>query len=170
MALAAVAALLSAMTAYAGNVEVINAQFGLFCQSEAGTPSFMPGTAVPLVAGQTYGWVIGLKSDKPAVHWREEFTLPDAPAQWGSPDGQTELSISADKKVSVVEKDAPLEAGGLILNIWSVAPGDPKGKYSIRVVIDKAVERTFEFNVLDRAQIPNLRCPPLSGQSAAKGS
>lgn len=162
------AALLAMVTAaQAGDkVEVTGAQFGIFCQSETGAVSFMPSTAVPLVVGQGYGWIINLKTDKRTVHWREEFTLPSAPTSWGTPNEGFQPSISPDRKVSVLEQDASLEKGSLIFNTWAVAPGDPIGKYKIRVIVDKAVEHTFEFDVLEPAQVPNAQCPTPKGQNA----
>jgi hypothetical protein len=36
---------------------------------------------------------------------------------------------------------------GLIFNTWSVAAGDPAGKYVIRVFVEGALAKTFEFEV-----------------------
>ncbi len=159
--------------AHAGDkVEVTGAQFGIFCQSETGAVSFVPGTTVPLVTGQAYGWVIKLKTDKPTVHWREEFTLPTAPISWGNPSEDFQPSISPDKKVSVLERDAPLDTAGIIFNSWSVVEGDPEGKYKIRVIVDKTIEQIFEFDVVKpgSAQTPVVQCSTKSVRNAMPGA
>jgi hypothetical protein len=37
--------------------------------------------------------------------------------------------------------------GSIIYNVWTVAPGEPKGRYVIRVTVEGSAERTFEFDV-----------------------
>ena len=55
-------------------------------------------------------------------------------------------SISEDRRVSITEREVEPD-GGVIFNMWVIAPGDPAGRYVIRVIIDGAVERVFEFDV-----------------------
>ena len=98
---------------------------------------------VPLKAGQVYGWRLSLDTAKTTVHFREEFELPLPPQTWGYPEGQR---ISGDRKTSVLEGDAAA-VRGYIGNRWAVAPGDPCGKYTIRVFIEEKLVATFEFDV-----------------------
>ncbi|MBA4274927.1 MAG: hypothetical protein C0436_04670 [Alphaproteobacteria bacterium] len=127
-------------------VKIIDAMFGIINQTESGNTRFTPTTKVPHVVNQEYGWVIMLQTSKPTVHWKETFTLPSAPVIWKVP--QTlKHSLSKDKKTSWMEKDASLADGPFIFNNWSVAEGDPKGHYKIRVTIDNKIEREFNFEV-----------------------
>src|SRR5262245_19526442 len=128
-------------------IEIVRSEFGRFDISQSGEPVFVPATTIPLKAGQGYGWVMLLNTRKAKVKWREEFTLPEAPEAW---DGEVEpnsvRSISEDRRVAVtVQEVEPSE--GVILHSWAVAPGDPTGRYVIRVIVDGSIEEVFEFDV-----------------------
>jgi hypothetical protein len=130
----------------ASETEILRAEFGLFNPPESGDPLFVPTNTVPLVEHQGYGWVINLRTNKSRVRWREEFTLPAAPVTWSAGDIPGDQKISPDRKVSVIDREVEPE-NGMIYNSWSVAPGDPKGRYVIRVIIEDTLERVFVFEV-----------------------
>jgi hypothetical protein len=125
---------------------IISAEFGLFNPPDSGKEPFVPTSIVPLAENQGYGWVILLETRKQKIRWREEFTLPSAPARWGDAGQQGSHAISDNGRVSVLEREVEPEQG-MISNSWSVAPGDPKGRYVIRVIIEGSLERVFEFDV-----------------------
>ena len=131
----------------ASDVEVLQAEFGLFHAPDSGKPSFEPSRTIPLKDGQEYGWFLILKTSRPTVTWREEFTLPSAPQSWGTGEDQGRQRISVDRTTSTTERTVPLDERGLVLNRWAVAPGDPAGRYEIRVFVDGVLVRTFEFEV-----------------------
>lgn len=123
-------------------IEIINAEFGLINNNQ-----FIASDKVPLITGQLYGWRIQLKTNKTKIKWKEQFILPKAPKTWGELnqiDGKN--SISNDKRVSITEREV-IPENGIIYNAWSVANGDPKGRYMIRVLIENQQERVFTFNV-----------------------
>jgi hypothetical protein len=125
--------------------EIVSAEFGLFGAAESGDESFSPSASVPLRDGQAYGWVIVLKTDKPRIKWREEFTLPVAPVRWGG-EGEGRLTVSRDRRTAVTKQtDEPQD--GIISHRWTVAPGDPEGHHVMRVLVDGRLERVFEFDV-----------------------
>jgi len=142
----ALAAITEQVPPSSSDLQVIRADFGLFNPPGSGKPPFVPSRTVPLAEGQAYGWIIHLKATKTKIKWREEFTLPSPPTTWGDAQLQGPQSISEDGRVSITETQVELDAG-VILNIWAVAPGDPAGRYVIRVIIENAVERVFEFDV-----------------------
>jgi len=122
-------------------LQVVRAEFGLFNAS-----GFVPSNKVPLVEGQTYGWRIVLKTNKTKVRWREQFTLPVAPATWGDAEIKGLNKVSNDKRVSVMEREeTPVD--GVIVNSWAVAAGDPVGHHWMRVLIDNRYEHIFQFDV-----------------------
>jgi hypothetical protein len=128
------------------DIQIVRAEFGLFKQDNAGNQSFVPAKTVPLVEGQEYGWMIVLKTKKPTIKWREEFTLPYAPATWGDVEAQGLHTVSTDGRISVMEREiSPVD--GLVFNSWTVAAGDPQGRYVMRVLIDNRYEQIFEFYV-----------------------
>jgi hypothetical protein len=127
----------------AATTEIVRSEFGVFSRTET-QMSFQPATMLNLSDQPEYGWVMQVKTDRPTVHWREEFTLPAPPTSWGTEGFNTQ--VSQDAKTAVTERDVT-PANGLILNAWKVAPGDPKGHYTMRVVVDGIAERTFEFDV-----------------------
>lgn len=127
-------------------VEVVKATFGLFNRQGTDKPSFVPSNVVPLVVDQAYGWVMLIKADVSTVMWREEFTLPAAPATWGGPERLGTRAMSDDGRTVITEREvAPRH--GLIFNLWTVAVGDPAGTYRMRVSIDGHLVHTFEFQV-----------------------
>jgi hypothetical protein len=65
------------------SLEIQRSEFVLVNVDEAGRISLVASNRVPFVTGQGYGWQMFLKTDKPRIRWREEFTLPRAPEIWG---------------------------------------------------------------------------------------
>ena len=127
-------------------LEIVRSEVGRFDVSESGEVVFVPTTTIPLKAGQSYGWVMLLRTSKGKVTWREEFTLPEAPETWDEAEPDSVRSISDDRRVAVTMQEvAPDE--GVIFHSWTVAPGDPSGRYVIRVIVDGALEQVFEFEV-----------------------
>jgi hypothetical protein len=125
---------------------IISAEFGLFNPPDSGKEPFVPTRVVPLTENQSYGWIILLETRKPKIRWREEFTLPSAPSTWGDGVPDASRAICGNGRVSVMEREVEPEQGR-ISNSWSVAPGDPRGRYVIRVIIEGNLERVFEFDV-----------------------
>ena len=126
--------------------EVVRSELVLVYGLETKEPRFEPTRKVPLKPGQSFGWVIELQTHKPKIKWREEFALPAAPETWGPTETQDRRRISEDKKVSVIEREVEIERG-LIYNFWTLAAGDPAGRYVIRVFIEGVRAATFEFDV-----------------------
>jgi hypothetical protein len=129
------------------DIEVLHAEFGLFNPATAGKPVLTPSAVVPFKKGQRYGWLIVLRTTKPKVKWREEFTLPSPPSTWAGDElPAASQTVSQDRMTSIVELDA-IPIDGVIENVWEVAPGDPKGHYIIRVTIDGGNQQVFEFDL-----------------------
>ena len=127
------------------SLQVARAEFGLFHVDESGKTTFVPSKKVPLSVNQGYGWIVTLKTTQAKVKWREEFTLPAAPTTWGD-SAKGSHTVSPDRKVSITEREVAPEHG-VIFNSWAVEAGDPKGRYVIRVTIEKASPIVFEFDV-----------------------
>lgn len=128
------------------NPAVIRAEFGLFNRPDSGKPNFVQTRLVPRVINQGYGWVIVLRDPHSKVKFREEFTLPSRSHTFGEHEFIGSQTVSKDGRVSVIEKEATPEQG-LIYKAWTVSPGDPRGKYLIRVFVDDALAGVFEFDV-----------------------
>jgi hypothetical protein len=73
-------------------------------------------------------------------------TLPSAPQTWSHEDKNRRREISSDRTVSITENEVVPERG-IIFNFWKVAPGDPKGRYIIRVYVEGDLVSTFEFDM-----------------------
>lgn len=123
------------------DVEIVRAEFGVY-KNIVNKRLFVPVNTVPLIVGQEYGWRVEIKTKKPMIKWREEFTLPAAPVTWGN----VEHTVLKDRRVSVMEREVSTSEG-IILNTWSVAKGDPAGRYILRVLIDEQYEQLFVFDV-----------------------
>ena len=122
--------------------EILHATSGVFSSSG---DSFRPTRDVSLAGKDSYGWIIHVRTDKPVVRWREEFTLPAPAANWGV-DGDPQISVDGDGRTSVTEREADA-SDGWIANVWTVSDGDPKGRYVMKVTVDGGPSREFEFDV-----------------------
>jgi hypothetical protein len=120
---------------------VLKAEFGVLVPG-----GFQPSTKVPLREGQGFGWVIELSAAKDRVRWREEIRLPGVPEEWRVADKDSKHSLSADRRTSILERESRIEDGA-IHNFWQLTRGDPKGRYSMRIMIEGMLVSTFEFDV-----------------------
>lgn len=127
-------------------VKVVRAVFGVFNPPDSGEPGFVPTNVVPYRANQSYGWVMMVRTNQTQVKWREEFTLPEAPSTWGPPEQQGKRYMSDDGRTTVTER-VVTPYRGTIANSWSIAPGDPKGRYVMRVSVEAAPPQVFEFEL-----------------------
>lgn len=125
------------------SVEIEQAAVGVFTRTPDGQVDFRPAKTIPMKPDLQFGWVIGLTTTRPTVRWREEFILPEAPETWGPVAGNHQLSD--DRKVSILEREV-VPDGGVVYNVWTTSPGDPKGRHVIRVTIEDAEPVVFEFD------------------------
>jgi hypothetical protein len=121
--------------------KVTKAEFGVIVPG-----GFQPTTKVPLKDGQSFGWVIQLDTQRDLIKWREELRMPAAPKTWQADDKSGKHTVSADRKTSILEREARIE-NGLIYNFWQISPGDPKGRYTMRVMLEGMLVSTFDFDV-----------------------
>ena len=120
---------------------VLKAEFGIVVPG-----GFRPSTKVPLKDGQGFGWVIQLETPRDTIRWREELRLPAAPQTWQADEASGKHTMSADRRTSTLERTARVE-NGMIYNLWQISPGDPPGRYTVRVMIEDLLVSTFEFDV-----------------------
>ncbi|MDZ8186177.1 MAG: hypothetical protein RMX96_15150 [Nostoc sp. ChiSLP02] len=125
---------------------ISNAEFGLKRVDAKGNVTILQTKTVPLQEGIAYGWRMKLKDYQGEVKWREVLRLPKPPQTWGTDNGE-DFSISADGTTSTTRRteSAP---DGTIENFWTIAPGDPLGKYKIEVYVNDRLINTFEFEVI----------------------
>jgi hypothetical protein len=121
--------------------KVLKAEFGVIVPG-----GFQPATKVPFKEGQSFGWVIQVDTKRDTVKWREELRLPSAPQSWQADEQSGKHTVSADRRTSILEREAKVE-NGVIFNFWSIAPGDPKGRYTLRVMLEGMLVSSFEFDV-----------------------
>lgn len=127
-------------------VDIISAEFGLLEPGSPGEMTLTPTTVVPWVANQGYGWKITLRNPPASVAWREEFTLPARPESWGSAGTVGDRTLSADGKTLVTAAQVT-PTQGVIAHSWQILPGDPKGRYVMRVSVEGKLAKTFQFTV-----------------------
>ena len=121
--------------------KILKTEFGVLAPG-----GLRPSTKVPLKEGQSFGWVIQIETRAERVKWREEFTLPAAPQVWQVDEKSGKHTLSPDRATSILEREAKVE-DGLIYNFWTIAPGDPRGRHKIRVMIEGFPVATFDFDV-----------------------
>lgn len=93
-------------------------------------------------AGAVFGWQLQLSEPHKAVYVQEQVILPEA--------GQWEVSalttISDDGRTSVTEY-CDMTSNQIVENFWALSPGDPKGLYTVRLLVDGVHAETFTFMV-----------------------
>ena len=147
IAIAALALQTSASLATSGKLpppapfRVLKAEFGIVVPG-----GLRPSTKVPLKNGQGFGWIIQLDTPRDTIRWREELRLPAAPLTWQADEASGKHTMSADRRTSILERAARVE-NGMIYNLWQISPGDPPGRYTMRVMIEDLLVSTFEFDV-----------------------
>lgn len=159
----------SAAAFHPANVEVIDAQFGVFGADPSGHRVLYETNRFPAITAAPYGWFILFKTDKPTVVWREEFELPIEPPTWGPGEALGIFQVSPDRKTAVTERIIPTRLG-FIANEWRYAPGDPTGKHKMRVYIDGQLIREFGFDIEKVPEGTNPRRNPHRGDDAPSGS
>jgi hypothetical protein len=160
----------SAAAFHPANVEVVEAQFGVFGADPSGRRMLYETDKFPAITAAPYGWFILFKTDKPTVVWREEFELPVAPPTWGPGEALGIFQVSPDRKTAVTERIIPTKLG-FIANEWRYAPGDPTGKHKMRVYIDGQLIREFGFDIEKVPEGANpRRNPHRGGDDSSSGS
>ncbi|MFM2344843.1 MAG: hypothetical protein RLZZ210_1455 [Pseudomonadota bacterium] len=128
------------------NNKVISSTFGIATSfTPTGMPIIVPTNTIPLIPNQMYGWIILLNNTNSHIKWQEEFTLPEKPKTWGEVPLGSRI-ITNNGKTSIMQHEVRNE-NNTIHNVWAVAKGDPKGKYTIRVFADESLVGKFEFEV-----------------------
>jgi hypothetical protein len=127
-------------------VTVLRADFGLVAPPGSAQPTFLPSSTVPLQVDQGYGWVIRVRTPLRTVRVHEVLSLPAAPATWGDPEPGLKRRVSADERTATTETVLPVR-DGVVSQSWAVAPGDPAGRYVLRVRIEDAPQQSFTFTV-----------------------
>jgi hypothetical protein len=102
--------------------------------------------------------MVDLRTELDEVEWQEEFRLPSAPKTWGANSGDAP-SITNDGRTSIMQKRVKVH-DGRIFNVWRVAPGDPTGDYSIRLVIADLQPIVFKFTAAPLSALNALPVAP----------
>jgi hypothetical protein len=131
--------------------QVISAKVGVFTTSTPEDFSFTAATAVPLVVGQPFGWVIQLRTHQsnatPTVKMREELILPDFPVTWGATDTTGTRTVSDDSRVASTDFEIQPDTSGMLYRVWSIADGDPPGRYVFKLYIEGKLVKMLGFEV-----------------------
>ena len=124
-------------------------RFVVVLKDPGGDEAMFASRSVPLMPGRAcYIWAIQLAQRDGLVKYRETFTLPEPPKDWGGEgDPNATNQISPDRLTSVNRKFASL-SDGWFGNQWCVTRGDPLGPHSIEVHIGEQLLERFEFELV----------------------
>lgn len=131
----------------ADGLVLLSAEFGLLEESPDGTIVIKAADTIPFKEGQAYGWRLRFRTQREGVALREELQLPAKPKNWETPDAGQKFKISPDGRTGTTEVDALLD-GGMLMNAWKIAEGDPTGDHVLRLYIEGKLVRTFKFKVV----------------------
>jgi hypothetical protein len=136
-----------ASAASAADVDIVDAEFGIFDASNAGEIVFTPATIVPHRSGQRYGWVIAVRTRNRALSVREEYLLPNA-TPVPPPDNPVaaNLAIPLERHNQVSQRQL-VPVDGRIVGEWAIGPNEPAGHRQLQVVIEGVPAARFDYDV-----------------------
>lgn len=123
---------------------VIDKDFTLEITDASGGEIVESTTLIPLLEGACYYWRLKLAKTKGDVAITEVFTLPSAPASWGTP---SDTVVIAEDGLSATSTMTITPLDGWISHGWCVAEGDPTGDHQFEVKSGDEVLGTFPFQV-----------------------
>ena len=139
-----------------GPLHLIDAKFGVWESSVAGSLDLRETFEIPRVPGVTIGWLLFFEGQDRVVRWRERFTLSSAPANTGG-------ALQVEPNVLVRNGTTRL-VGGSFGQTWTLDSGDPIGRQTIEVYVDGVLVKTFTFFVRASVGAPSP-LPPTRGRS-----
>jgi hypothetical protein len=113
---------------------VVTHAFVGWWQEEPKTKRFFlqTGSAVPLTAGQIFGWVLKVQTTRREVTLEEVFRLPERGQSWSVDQDRT--TISDDGLSATTASQLPV--WDFLYNLWTMEAGDPAGKHEFSLSID----------------------------------
>jgi hypothetical protein len=142
------------------------AMVGRFDELRDGSLVLAYGQTVPNVPGRHFGWILHLKTAQDTVTVVEELELPAAPATWGGVEPGSQ-SVSADGRTLRTTLSREVWQGA-IRHTYSVAPGDPSGRYVFRIWVEGQGPVELPFAVEDVPAKPRPPAKPgLPGELSA---
>ncbi len=130
----------------APGVEILSAEFGLFHDGRKNELVFEPTDVVPRKEGQRYGWIIEVKTKKRSLAVREEYLLPELPANRPTDAVSRNLHIP-DLRRSQVSQRQLVPVDGQIFGEWAVGADEPPGRRRLQVIIEGEPGASFEYEV-----------------------
>jgi len=128
-------------------VTVRSAEPFVALRDDAGNEVLRRADTFPLVPLHVcYGWRIRLSGAGKLVKATEVFELPAPPQEWKGVEGDqfSPTTLSPNRQTSTTSKFYTPQ-DGWITNQWCVAPGDPAGRYVIKVYIGDLLLKEFDF-------------------------
>ena len=124
----------------APDLAVERPQFGVLTPGDDGKEHFSAASRVPLVAGQAYGWVMKLHTDRHMVRWRERMHVPEHPPKRSA-------AASNPRSRLAQPREQNLEGGGVIGHFWRLDADDPTGSYALELYVEGTLVQEFVFTV-----------------------
>ena len=134
-------------------IGILRADFGVVTNRIGPTKDWRlhPIVVVPNLPGVQYAWKLKTSRLSP-VFVREEFLLPEAPSIWKVKQGEGTSQLVNGGEGIVLESFQSTDDGWLG-HAWTVSPGDPSGRYQIKLWLNGKLAHTFIFNVGDAPRI-----------------
>lgn len=128
-------------------LEIVDAEFGIFDDSNPSELIFEPGDVVPHKVGQRYGWIIEVRTSKRSLSVREEYVLPDTAKAPTATDPVTEsLNIPTRRRNQVSQRQL-VPVDGKIYGEWAIGQNEPAGHRHLQVIIEDKLAASFQFDV-----------------------
>lgn len=128
------------------DVEIVGAELGEFRFDEkANAYLFYRQDRFDRTSKHSYGWRLELRTrTQRRIEFKEIFTLPAAPKQWGISDA---VELSADRKRATTRLYVTPDASGYVSNYWSFSEGDPTGAHHFEIWVEGHYVTRLDFEV-----------------------
>ncbi|MCI0404246.1 MAG: hypothetical protein L0212_12135 [Acidobacteria bacterium] len=122
----------------APDLAVETAEFGTFGSDQQGNLTFSAATLVPRTQGQSYGWVMSLRTTRPKVHVLEEHIVWDVSVERDGGEPQP-LTLNNEYDFDALN--------GVIYSTWTTEADEPSGRRTFKVYIEGTLVKEFQYTV-----------------------
>jgi hypothetical protein len=126
-------------------VEILTGNSGILKKSDGGKLILTKAKDIPYRVGNSYYWRLAYRSNLPSISYTQEIKL-SAKGVWNLRDTDN-YEISEDGTTVKIYTDNK-KNDGFLIGTWTIAEGDPSGKVTIVVTIEKDAKKIFEYELV----------------------
>jgi hypothetical protein len=126
-------------------VEILTSDSGIIKKNDDGKPELTKTKIIPYKIGNSYYWRLAYRSNLPLISYTQEVNVEEK-GVWGVKNTEKYEIYNGGRSIKMYYDDK--KNTGFLYGFWTIAEGDPAGKVSIVVTIEKDVKRNFEYELV----------------------